>query len=103
MEETVRLQDCPHQYQLVRVVFLDSSSGHFMLAAPVAAGWWAYLDSGFDVEHMSLQQLEQKRGHQVVGVLLISNHQPEDDGRLLLANFLRGQQHQLQQASGLPR
>ena len=95
LQDSVRLQGCPDLYRPVRIIFYRHSGPHFTAAARQPDGWWVYLDSEYPVERMPLQQLQQERGHQVVGLLLISTRQPEDDGRTLLADYIREQQQQL--------
>ncbi|KAL3146820.1 hypothetical protein ABBQ38_014797 [Trebouxia sp. C0009 RCD-2024] len=97
LQDTVQLPMCPHLYRLVRILFQKGS--HFTLGARRADGLWVYLDSESPVETMPLQLLLQQRGHWVVGALLITTQHFEDDGRMLLADFLRD----TQQASGLAR
>ena len=99
LQDSVRLQECPDLYRLVRIIFYCHNGPHFTAAACQPDGLWAYLDSEYPVERMPLQQLQQERGHQVVGVLLISTCEPEDDGRMLLADFIRDQQQQFKPAS----
>lgn len=103
LQDCMKLQDCDFHYKLVRIVFLQPECAHFTAAARQADGLWAYLDSAACVQRVSLQQLQQQRGDQVVGVLLISMQQLEDDGRMLLADYLMDNQHQFEPASGQHR
>lgn len=90
VQDYVRLEACPHHYRLVRLLFYQHNPHHFTAAAPQGDGLWVYLDSGADVQRMPLKQLQEKHGHEVVGALLITTVQPEDDNNhVLVADYLR--------------